>query len=87
VLGASWLASRWTVRRLAVGPTGAERLAMGATAFGLLMCAELGLSVLMFGRPAAEWLASLGTAPGAIGLAAQVAFGLVPLIQKAADRR
>jgi hypothetical protein len=60
---------------------------MGATAFGLLMCAELGLSVLMFGRPAAEWLASLGTAPGAIGLAAQVAFGLVPLIQKAADRR
>ena len=86
VLGASWLACRWTIRRLAVGPAAVERLAMGVTAFGLLMCVELGLSVLMFGRPATEWLASLGTVPGAIGLTAQIAFGLVPLIQKAVDR-
>lgn len=86
VLGASWLASRWTVRQLAVGRAPAERLAMGAAAFALLMGAELGLSVFMFGRSAAEWLASLGTVPGAIGLAAQIAFGFVPLLQGATQR-
>ncbi len=83
VLCASWLVSRWTVRRLGVGPAAAERIAMGAVAFGLLMCAELALSVLAFGRPAAEWLAGLRTAPGAIGLTAQIAFGFVPLVQSA----
>ena len=83
VLGASWLVSHWTVRRLGVGSAAAERIAMGAVAFGLLMCAELALSVLAFGRPAAEWLAGLRTAPGAIGLTAQIAFGFVPLVQSA----
>lgn len=87
VLGASWLASRWTVRQFVVGPAVADRLVMGAAAFGLLMGAELGLSIIMFGRPAAGWLAGLGTAPGAIGLAAQIAFGFVPLVQGATQRR
>jgi hypothetical protein len=86
VLAASWLASRWTVRRLAVGSSAAERLAMGAVAFALLMEAELGLSLAIFGRPAHVWLASLITTPGAIGLTAQVAFGFVPLVQRATRR-
>lgn len=87
LLTVSWFASRWTVRRLAVGPGGGDRLAMGGVAFGLLMCAELGLSVFAFGRPAGDWLASLYTMPGAIGLAAQVAFGFVPFIQRVTSAR
>jgi len=83
VLAASWLACRWTLRRLAVGPAAIDRLAMGAFAFGLLMCAELGLSVFAFGRSASVWFAGLHTASGAIGLAAQIAFGFVPLVQRA----
>jgi hypothetical protein len=87
LLIASWLASRWTLSRLSVGPSAADRMAVGAVAFGLLMCAELGFSVFVFGRPAAEWLASLRTIPGAIGLGAQIAFGFVPLVQGATQRR
>ncbi|WP_309603794.1 hypothetical protein [Phenylobacterium sp.] len=86
VLAASWLACRWTVRRLGVGPAVGERLIMGALAFLLLMIAEFALSLLAFGRPARAWLEGFATPAGAIGLAAQIAFGFVPLLQRAAPR-
>ena len=86
VLGASWFACRWTVRRLAVGPEVTVRLAMGAVAFVLLMILEFALSGLVFGQPASAWLEGFRTTPGAIGLAAQIAFGFVPLIQRSKHR-
>lgn len=86
VLGASWFACRWTVRRLAVGPEVTVRLAMGAVAFALLMILEFALSGLVFGQPASAWLEGFRTTPGAIGLAAQIAFGFVPLIQRSEHR-
>lgn len=86
VLWASWFSSRWIMLRLGVGSTVLERLVMGGAAFALLMGAELALSVFMAGRPAADWLASFATLPGAIGLAGQVAFGIVPLAQRATHR-
>jgi hypothetical protein len=86
VLGASWVASRWTVRRLGVGFAATERLVMGGAAFSLLMIAELATSVFAFGRPPAQWLAGFRTVPGAVGLIAQIAFGFVPLLQRATHR-
>ena len=86
VLVASWFASRWTVRRLAVGHTPAERLVMGGTAFSLLIGAEIALAAVMSGRSAGEWLAGLGTVPGAIGLGGQLGFGFLPFIQGAKQR-
>ncbi len=86
VLGASWFACRWVVRRSAVAPALPLRLTMGAAAFLLLMAAEFALSVFAFGRPASAWLEAFRTPAGAIGLAAQVAFGFVPLVQRSTHR-
>src|SRR4051812_22335794 len=57
MLLASWIACGWVIRRLRVNPAFAARLTMGATAFVLLMLAELGVSVFAFGRTPAEHLA------------------------------
>jgi hypothetical protein len=59
----------------------AARLVMGLAAFLVLMLAEATLSVVFFGRSVTGYLASLGSLPGAIGLAAQVAFAGFPLAQ------
>jgi hypothetical protein len=59
---------------------------MGGVALVLLLGAELGLSVLAFGRTIAEHLASYGSPAGALGLAGQVAFALFPLLRRTGGR-
>jgi hypothetical protein len=56
-------------------------LAMGVTAFVVLMIAELVLSILAFGRSPIEFVAAYTTQAGAVGLISQVAFGLMPLFR------
>ena len=53
---------------------------MGLIAFLVLMWAEVGLGAV-FGRSIADQLATYGSLAGAIGLAAQVIFGIFPVIQ------
>jgi hypothetical protein len=77
MLGASWLASGWLIRRFALAASG-EALAAGALAFALLMAAECMLAVEMMGQTPAEWLAGLAAPHGALGLAGQVVFALMP---------
>ena len=55
---------------------------MGLVAFVVLMTAELGLAVTLFGQTAGAWAHAFQTAPGVIGLLAQMAFALVPLAQR-----
>jgi hypothetical protein len=55
---------------------------MGAAGFALLMGAEIALSFLAFGRTLAEHLAAYRTPAGTIGLAAQLAFAIFPLIRR-----
>lgn len=80
VLLASWFAARWCTRRFSVPAQAPDRLAMGLAAFSLLMTVETALGLVLFGRPLAQQLAAFGTPAGAIGLLAQVAFGLMPLL-------
>lgn len=54
---------------------------MGASAFGLLMLAELGVSVLGFGLSIAESFESYQTSSALIGLLGQVAFAAFPIVQ------
>jgi len=54
---------------------------MGVVAFVVLMAAEFGLTAVAFGRSPAEYLVSYGPMSGAIGLAAQVAFAVIPVVQ------
>jgi hypothetical protein len=76
----SWIACARLARRFAVPPGIAERLAMGGIAFALLMLGELGVSVWAFGRTVAEHVASFQTTSARLGLAAQIAFALFPVL-------
>jgi hypothetical protein len=77
MLGASWLAAGWLVRRFAITDAGAA-LATGGLAFALLMVAECALAVGMMGRTPAQWLADLRQPHAALGLAGQVVFAAMP---------
>jgi hypothetical protein len=78
------LAASWTVaRQLAVRHsvmTQYERVMMGVLAFDLCMLSEVALAVFAFGEPVSTWAAKLMRTPGMLGLAGQIAFGLVPLL-------
>jgi len=77
VLTASWLAARRVTRRFGVGTPG-EALAMGLIAFALLMLAELALARVLAGQSVRQWAAGLATPAGALGLAGQAGFALMP---------
>lgn len=75
VLAMAWwvaglVQKRWPLSR-------PECLKMGALAFAILMLAELA-TALAFGQTSAQFLAALATAPGALGLAGQIGFALIP---------
>jgi hypothetical protein len=91
MLAFSWFACRWIVGHLSVPRDAGTRLEMGAVAFGLLMLAEVCLGVFALGRSVTEHLAGYASPDRLLGLAAQVAFGLFPLIHawtvnRASDR-
>ena len=73
------IVARRLVLRFALPPALGPRAAMGALAFSLLMAAELGLSVFLFGRTPAEHWASYRELPAQLGLVGQVVYGLLPL--------
>ncbi len=81
MLALSWFACRSIVRRFAVPATIAARATMGSLAFALLLLAEAALGTLGLGRTISEHLASYQNLPERLGLAAQILFGLFPLLQ------
>jgi hypothetical protein len=81
MLSASWFLCRTVIRRFAVAPTVVARAVMGGLAFALLLLAELAVGALLFGRTPSEHFALYREASYALGLAAQIAFALMPLIQ------
>ncbi len=86
MLAASWFAAGWCVRRFAVPPRVAPRLAMGLLAFALVMVAELGLAVILFGRSPAQHFAGYRHFAGAAGLVAQIGYALFPALRRARPR-
>ena len=82
MVGVSWLACANVVRWAKPPRTVSARAAMGGIALALLLIADALLGWAGFGRSFAEQVAAYGRAPGAIGLAAQCVFALLPLIQR-----
>lgn len=81
MLAASWALSAAITRRLAIPPSLPPRLAMGLIGFALLMTGETLLGLYGFGQDLDRQLAHFATMAGAIGLAGQAAFALIPLLQ------
>lgn len=86
MLALSWLVCAWLLRRLAVPARPRERIAMGGSAFLLLMAGELGVSVFALGRTVVQHLQTFQTASALLGLAAQIIFATLPLVQMAVRR-
>lgn len=84
ILAIAWYVCGRVTRRIPA--TGRARLAMGATAFALLMVADVLLGTIL-GRPPAAQLADLATAAGLLGLAGQIGFGLLPVLRLRLERR
>ncbi len=79
VLGLSWAVAGRVLRRWPMALGG--RVAMGGMAFALLMAAEAGLAAVLFGQPLAGFLAAFATLPGALGLAGQIGFAVIPALR------
>ena len=82
MVSASWIVCRRLVQRFGVAGTTPLRLGMGAVAFGILMIAEAALAVFLMGQSVAQHFASYGSAHAILGLAGQVAFALIPWVQR-----
>jgi hypothetical protein len=81
MLAVSWAACTACIRAARLPRTTAAGLLTGGTAFLLLQAAEMALAAVAFGRSPQAYLGDLATLAGTEGLAAQVAFGLFPVIQ------
>jgi len=81
ILGVSWVAAGICLRLFSVPKHLISRLSMGGIAFILLMLAEAGVSIELFGRSLSGFAKSLTTDAGMIGLASQIAFALIPALQ------
>jgi hypothetical protein len=83
ILLASWVVSRWCMDRYRVRVDVGARVLVAVVAFGTLMFAELGVSLIVFGNTIAQHLAGYRSVAGVIGLAAQICFASFPLVQAA----
>ena len=81
ILAFSWWLSSWLVRLIRVPAAAGNRLAMGWTAFALLMLAELIVSVQLAGSGVGEHFMDYLSAPGLLALLGQVAFAFIPVLQ------
>jgi hypothetical protein len=81
MLAASWLVCGSVIRALGVTAAPAARAAMGGTSFVLLMLAEMGVGWVFFGRTPVAHVLLYREASYAVGLAAQVAFALMPMVR------
>lgn len=83
ILGLSWLVAGRVLRRWAL--TSGKALTMGALAFALLMLAEFTLAYALSSQTPPAFAATFLTAPGALGLAGQIGFALIPAIRAQAS--
>jgi hypothetical protein len=87
MLAASWFLCGAVVRRFRVTNTVSARLWMGGIAFALLILAEMLVGVLLFGRTPVGHFVLYREASYALGLSAQVAFALMPVLRLRLDRQ
>lgn len=80
VLALSWIVADRVLARWPL--VQAQRVAMALLSFALLMVLEF-LTALAFGQTSAQFLSAMTTPAGALGLAGQIGFALIPLFRQA----
>ncbi|GAB4295391.1 MAG: hypothetical protein Kow0058_12970 [Roseovarius sp.] len=83
MLALSWGVAGALIARARVPAAVAARLVMGSAGLMLLLVAEAILATRGLGQSLAQHLAHYATAAGALGLAGQLGFGLMPLLRRA----
>lgn len=78
----SWKVSAWVSTKYFLDRAVKDYLLVGAIAFLFLMVAEYFLAVFAFGRTSGEYILSLQTEAGLIGLLGQIGFAAVPFAQR-----
>jgi hypothetical protein len=86
ILAVSWNICGIVLQHVPAAPAIGLRLIMGASALVFILLEELVLAMLAFGQSFAVFVAQYSTLQGLLGLAGQVAFGLIPLLRLAAPR-
>jgi hypothetical protein len=79
ILAFSWAVAGRVLRRWPMPRSGA--LAMGGLAFLILMLAEFALALALSGQTPRTYAGTFLTAPGALGLAGQIGFALIPALR------
>jgi uncharacterized membrane protein YhdT len=87
MIAVSWMVCGWVLQRWPVPARWAERVAMGAIAFALLMLGELGISMLLAGRTVAQHIALFRELPAQLGLLGQMPFVVFPVLRLALGHR
>lgn len=82
MLAVSWVACGRVLRRCDVGAGCDVRTTMCLVAFGLLMIAEFLLWAVLLDRTSSGFFARYAEPAAALGLAAQIAFGAMPLFRR-----
>jgi hypothetical protein len=77
----SWVICTFLVRRFEIASSLPRRLAMGAIAFSILMLCELAFSTLLFNQTVIEYFAQFNSLAAMLGLAGQVMFAAIPVLQ------
>ncbi|MDE2405087.1 MAG: hypothetical protein KGM17_10520 [Sphingomonadales bacterium] len=82
MLAASWLVAGAVLRRRPLARR--RRFTMGLASLTMLLGAEAVLAAVL-GR-SGDWLAAMATWPGALGLAGQVGFAVIPALRRVAGQ-
>jgi hypothetical protein len=81
MLGISWLACGFVLRRSRAAPNWGARARMGAAAFAVLIAGEIAVGVFVFDRAPVDALETLVDAENVPGLCTQILFALMPLVR------
>ncbi len=82
MLTVSWFFCRRLIVKYSVKTESEYLFIFGGSAFLWLMAAEALMSVLLFGQTWNGYITGILNLPGALGLSAQIVFGIIPVIQK-----
>lgn len=83
----AWFLCRFLTGRLDISPAIYDRLVMGGVAISLVMAGEVLIALLLLDGTVTEFFVAFDLPENRIGLGAQIAFALFPLVQSYAENR